>query len=105
MAKCKYCNVPIDGDIPNDHEYLIDWKEEERDIDVTISTGNQQAVIKDKVLYTVWADIYQNKIVTGVNEECLDGEGLREIKATKIYETNINFCPICGRRLKNEKEE
>lgn len=105
MAKCKYCNTPIDGDIPKDHEYLIDWKEEERDIDVTISTGSQQAVIKDKVLYTVWADIYQNQIVTGVNEECLDGEGLRNIKDTKIYKTNINFCPICGRRLKNEKEE
>lgn len=105
MAECKFCNTPIGGDIPNDHEYLIDFEETERNAEIIVSIGNQEVTFHEDMPYSVWADIMNNKIIVCVNEERIDCEGLRSIEAEKAYSIDINFCPICGRRLKNEKED
>ncbi len=90
MSECKFCNWLENGDFPEDREDLMFF----RDIDIPIKEGhlvgqiyiNEQVFIgrkngKQTLGLLVWTDDMDE--VFSVDKE-------------------INFCPICGRKLKED---
>ena len=96
-GECKYCYTNGDGWEPDDRKNIIDWKKVKIPMPLILETtdGRSNVAIKKEV-----------EICLGAG---CDGEYkfiLYSEEEEEIYTKNLGFkyCPMCGRRLNNERK-
>ena len=113
MAECKFCNFAENGDIADDREWLMDGK-------FYVSLNTSAAVDNgERPVFNHNRIDQEHEVLVGLtiindfdSEEPILDLVINDYPSYEdadylIYseKQKINFCPICGRRLKDKKED
>ena len=94
---CDFCRMEENGDVPNEREYLFDeiWDREEiRAFD----NGDLKAELKLGVEVRAMLQVYRDELSLSLDDN--DPELWTDEGHNILWDKKINFCPICGEKLR-----
>ena len=104
MNYCRYCHMETNGDIPDDRANLFFEKfQVPNEIEITIERKGsilpEQMKASLKIEGDTDAIIINNRLCATVSFPVFAEDGELDDYNTKDFEVEINYCPMCGRKL------